>query len=216
MLNTLKNFQELANLYDGQTSDLDDIAYLYLIDEDPIKLAFMFCKLFPLIMNQTGKYFNLTESDKASFAVEELHNAMMDFEKDQGAKIYTFYSRYLNARLRNETVALAQDKRKSDYVSESYEAITQATTDASGRKDKVKAMAEINAGMIETGYDNVELMDLLENEMKLSEKELKYCNIVMTNSTGISDSDIARKMGVTPAAINYMKKSLARKLMLVS
>jgi DNA-binding CsgD family transcriptional regulator len=59
-------------------------------------------------------------------------------------------------------------------------------------------------------------MDLLENEMKLSEKELKYCNIVMTNSTGISDSDIARKMGVTPAAINYMKKSLARKLMLVS
>lgn len=196
MLNTLKNFQDLSSLYTGE-KDLDKAALAYQDTQDPVILAYVFCKSFPLIVNQANKYFYLTDSDKASFAVEELHRAMMDFQLNKGAKVQTFYSRYLNNRLRSETQALDMDKRKSNNVAESYEAVV-----------------EIKSAYDELGYDNVDFVDLLETAFNLSENELKYCKIVMNNTLDVMDSDVAKVIGVSPAAIHYMKKSLAKKLTL--
>lgn len=198
MLNTLKNFQDLSKLYTG-TKNLDQSAIEYQSTNDPVILAYVFVKSFPLIVNQANKYFYLTESDKASYAVEELHRSMIDFEEGKGAKIQTFFSRYLNNRLRAETQALNMDKRKSNNASESYEAIM-----------------EIASGYFESGYDDVEFTNLLETSFNLSENELKYCKIVMTNTLDVKDSDIARVMGITPAAVHYMKKSLAKKFMCIA
>lgn len=194
MLSTYKSFQSLAKMYDNHTEDLDLITLEYQENGDVVNFAVVFCKLFPFIRNQSDKYFYLTDSDKASFAVEELNKAMTDFKSDQGAKIQTFFSRYLNNRLRAETQMLSHHKRKTNNSCESYEAFT-----------------EIKKGYTEQGYDDSEFAEMLK-QMELNDNELKYCQIIINDTIHVKDSDAAKQIGISSTAIKYMKKRLAKKL----
>lgn len=194
MLSTLESFQSIAALYENTSTNLDEITIEYQSTRDVVNFAYVFCKLFPYTKTQVDKYFYLTDSDKASFAVEELDKAMLDFKLGQGAKIQTFYSRYLNNRLRSETQLLSHQKRKTNNSCESYE-----------------AFMEIRQGYIEQGYKNSEFIEMLRH-MNLTDNELKYCHIIMNDHIEVKDSDAAKQMGVTSAAVHYLKKNLAKKL----
>lgn len=200
MQNTYKNFMELTALYTGNTTNLDNLAIDYQISQDPVLLAVVFCKQFSYIMTQVDKYFYLSESDKSSFAVEELHKAMMDFQVGKGAKIQTLYSRYLNRRLYAETNMLNHQKRSANNSADSYEAV----------------MLNNTTGYKEEAFEDYALLSSLEDADILTENELKYCQIIMRESSIVTDSEVAREIGVSPSAINQLKKALRKKFMTLS
>jgi len=197
MIETYENFKELSNLYTGEDTNLDNLAIEYQQTEDPCLLVHVFCKWFPYTVSQVSKYFYLTEEDKASFVVEELHKAMTDFDVTRGAKIQTLFSRYLNNRLRAETQMMNHHKRRANNSTDSYQ-----------------AFAEVTQGHKELGYDQVEFLNIIRTSCNLNDNEVKYCEIVTSvDPNNIKDTDIAKLLGVTSAAINYMKKKLAEKLL---
>lgn len=200
MQTTYKNFSNLSTLYTGDTSNLDNLALEYQRTEDPILLAVVFCRQYPYILTQTNKYFNLSESDKASFVVEELHKSMKDFQTGKGAKIQTLFSRYLNRRLYAETSMLNHQKRSANNSADSYEEV-----------------AETNPMKYEEeAYENYELIDSLKSADILTDNELKYCRIIMTETDKVRDSEIARELGITASAINQLKKALKKKFLNLS
>lgn len=193
MYETYKNFSRLSELYQGK-EDNSSLVKRYKDEQDPIYLAEIFCRYFPYIQTTSEKYFYLTEADKASFAIEELHRSMMDFNEDRGTKIQTLFITYYNNRLRTETQSLNLQKRKANNNCDSYE---NAATLFDGYVDGELAIVELQAALEQSGI--------------LSENELAYCKIII-KSDNIKDSDVAKKLGISPSAIYQLKQRLRKKL----
>ena len=190
MLKTYETLRELSNLYEGKY-DLDAIALEYQQTGDPILFAKAYCKWFPFAVSQANNYWGLTDQDKASISVEELHKCMMAFKPERGGKVQTLFAKYLNNRLRAESQMSNHHVRKANNVSECYETQTEA-------------------GNMERGYEDAEFNSTIDN-CHLTSNENEYCKMVGAYPN-IKDVDIAKKLGVSSAAINYMKKQLCFKL----
>lgn len=208
MNETYNNLKELAKLYRG-TEVMEEIALNYQDEEDAILLSYVFCKNIGLTYQVTDKYFGLTEDDLSSFALEELHKAMINYRPNGGAKLTTLYSRFLNNRLRTETKALAYDKRKANVLSESLEG--EMTEDDKGNK----GTTGMEIGYIEDNFTEVELLMSLVNRDELTDNEYRYCEIIVKevkDITQIKDSEIASRLNISSAAVHYIKKSLQKKI----
>lgn len=190
------------------TTDLDLVALEYQQTKDTVLLAYTFCELRMHITMRVKTYFNLTESDKASFALQELETAMLDFKVGKGAKLKTFYTRYLDRRLYAETNMTNHQKRSANNSCGSFEKVTE---EIAGKHSKKPIQMNYN----EDGFGNYEMVRSLEKAEKakvLTDNEIKYCHIIMRESAEIvSDSEVARELSVSPSAINQLKKSLAKK-----
>lgn len=199
MQRTRAYFQEiLMNCPVERGISLDECVMYYQDTEDPRYLMHVFLKYFPFTVTVADKYFGLTEDDKASYAVEELSRAMIHFEPDQGTKIQTLYAKFLSNRYRYETQQLNTQKRKANSEANSSQYDEEVFPVILTRTDKA--------------YRDIEFEQSLKKCESLTENEKRYCNIVMNEPEGISDSDIARDLGVTPAAVYYIKQSLQKKL----
>lgn len=195
MYQTYQNFLRISKIYDGE-EETDRLVERYQQDADPLYLAVIFCRNFGYIKSQVDIYFNITLQDKASLAVEELHKAMLDFEQNKGAKFLTFYSRYLNNRLRSETQFTTRHRRKANNNCDDYE-------------DAIKTHGQ---SYEDINIEKAEIIIALRQSDILNERELKYCEIVITNGDKIRDIEISKELDITPSALHQMKKRLANKL----
>lgn len=207
MRETFKNLKNIASLHQGQREDLDTLTLEYQQTKDNVLLAVVFVELYPYIVTQVGKYFNLTESDKASIALQELDKAMLDFRTGKGAKLKTFYSRYLNRGMYRETNMLNHQKRKANNACASYESSTDQTIEGTGE------IKSLTMQYHEERYDEYDLVSAIEVSEILTDNEIKYCKIIMRENNAIKDSEIARELSVSPSAINQMKKALKKKFL---
>lgn len=207
MNDTFKNLKSIAEMYEGNKNDLDLIAIEYQKTKDNVLLAVTFCELYQHISLRVNKYFNLTESDKASFALQELETAMLDFRTGKGAKLKTFYTRYLDRRMYAETNMTNHQKRSANNSCGSFESVNEEIV---GKGSKKKSF---NMKYTEDGFGNYEMMESLEKAKVLTENEIKYCKIIMRESSIVTDSEVARELSVSPSAINQLKKSLAKKFL---
>jgi DNA-binding CsgD family transcriptional regulator len=190
---------------------LIDAACDYQHTEDPTILAYVFVRLYPFTRTLVSNFFNLTEEDQAHCAVTELHNAMMDYSPMGGATLQTFYRRYLNRRLYAETNLLNCDVRKANYVSESYETIITPVPDDGNLLSDTSNKKISNMTCHEDAYGEIELLHTLKSTDSLSANELRYCEIIVQDGA-LTDSEVSRRLNVTPAAINYIKNRLRTKL----
>lgn len=201
MQSTYMNFRELSKLHQGPT-DLNTLALNYQNTENPVILAFSFCQQFAYIVSQVNPYFYLTEADKSSFAVEELHKALKDYNPSKGASARTLFSRYLNRRLYAETNMLRHQKRSANNTADCFEELASNNM--------------INDKVSDTFTSEVALLHSIETSGMFTENEIKYCKIIMRDSDVPRDSDVARLLSVSPSAINQIKKSIKQKLMNLS
>lgn len=217
MLNTYKNFRELSKLHTGETN-LDQLAIAYQEDESPITLAHIFCDQYAYIVSQVNKYFYLTESDKASFAVEELHKALKDFQEGKGAGVRTLFSRYLNRRLYAETNMLNHQKRCANTTALNFTDMKMWMSKKGDEpdKDEFALVNDLVMGKKEEFTDEVDMMLTIESSGIFTDNEVKYCKIIMQDSEDSRDSDVARMLKVSPSAINQMKKSIKKKFVSLS
>lgn len=207
MNETYSQLKDLAKLYRGG-DNANDIALSYQEQEDAVLLAYVFCKNFGLTVTITQSYFGLTDEDLASFALEELHKAMLNFKSDGGAKLVTLYSKYLKNRLRVETQSLNYDKRKSNNLTESFDGpVDEEENGASSYSNSM--------GYDEGRFNEIELMLSLADKVELTENEYRYCEIIVeevSDVAQIKDSEIASRLNISSAAVHYMKKSLQKKI----
>lgn len=188
-----KNLLPMANMYEGE-NDSTEITELYQQTQDPKYLSYIFCNYYRYIRTVADRYFYITEQDKGSYAIEELHKAMLDYDSSKGAKIETLYVAYYERRLRMETQALNTHKRKANNECEDY-----AET------------VEINEGAFDSELAMAEIALALEQSAILTENELAYCRIIMLDEN-TKDSDVAKLLDVSASAVHQMKKRIAKKL----
>lgn len=211
MERTFKQLKDIAQYYRG-TEDTDELALRYQETEDAIILSHVFCKHFGLIITLTQKYREvLNEDDITSYALEELHKALMNFRPDSGAKAITLYSRFLSNRLKVEIKVSNYDKRKANILADSFEG--DILKDEKG--DKEDSGYSERMGYDDDNFDQIELLEALRNNKNLTENEYKYCEIIIqevSDTTQIKDSDIASRLNISSSAVHYIKKSLQKKL----
>lgn len=193
MEDTYQSLRQLAELY-KENGTLHDAVEQYKLTKDPILISHVFCQFYAYIRTQSSKYFYLTSSDKASFAVEELDKAMNDFDPSYGVKLLTLFDRYYNNRLRSETQMLQHHKRCANNASINYE-------------DWGESIVAHQAD-----YLDVEFSVTITQGGELTENELKYCELIMDNGDKIRNTDIAYALGISSAAVTYIKRSLRNKL----
>lgn len=196
MYQTFKNFREmLAELQ--IPVELDEVVELYHDYDDIYAIAIIYVNQYGHLKHVTDKFPRLTSEDKCSFILEEIVQALKNYDHTKGVKIQTVVSTYVYRRCYAENKMREHQKRMIDYdttLTSSYEAYVEAN---------------IDKGM--TDFYQCELISYLES-LDLTENELKYCKIVSSGEHSIKDSDVARMMGVTPAAINYIRKKLSSKI----
>lgn len=210
MNETYNHLREVAAMYRG-TEDAEQIALDYQIDEDATKISYLYCKNIGLTLTVSDKFFGLTEDDISSYALEELHKAMLHYRPDGGAKLTTLYSRFLQNRLRTETQSLNYDKRKSNSNTESLEG---TITESDGGDVRSTGM-DGKLGYEEPIFKEIELLMSLSKKEELSDNEYKYCEIIVSeisDITQVRDSEIAKRLDISSAAVHYIKKSLQKKI----
>jgi len=198
MLQTYKNFVELSKLYPLQPLnlvELKNVAVEFQLSKDPVLIAVCFVKQFKLIIQLTNKYPLLDESDKVSVALEELELALIDFDISRGVKFETFFYTYLRRRLYAECGSAKCKCRKPKEANVNYDDIQLNTT--------------------EPGYGELELLQMIRTSPELTTLEISYCEIIIEDPSSLqrgSSTDIAKRLGVTSAAITYLKNKLSVKL----
>lgn len=198
MIKTYSNLLRLAQDYQGELN-YNLIANKYQEKECPILFAYMFTELYPLMVSVVNKYFNLTDCDKASFCLEELHKCLNTYDEHRKTKFTTLFTTFLNNRLRAETEMTNHKVRKLNYESSYIEDLV------SGNE-----LITFDFPFNEQGYEVIEIKSAL-HKMNLTKTELEYCELILENSS-ILDSHIAGLIGISAAGIHYIKKSLAKKL----
>lgn len=203
MQETYTTLGKVAELYEGP-KELEELAFEYQFNEDPAAFAYAFRKLFGTMVQIAKSKYGLDYEDKVSICCEELHSALMNYERRGGsekkATLHTMYAKYLNRRFYAETRLTNMDKRKAN----SPENCTPQGDDSYMEKLTADTTQEYNA---------IELVQAIDSSDNLTRREKDYCKHLVTSTGALSkDSEIAKELGVSPSAINQLKKRLADKL----
>lgn len=194
MYETLKAFKPM---YQKTTiKDLKEAVERFKRGEVAEAIGFIYCNQYGHLKNISAKFPRLTAEDKASFILSEINSALTDYDKTKGAQIQTLVSKYAYRRLYSENKMREHQKRRANYdqTTASYEEYIETAAASWGSNDEYRA----------------ELLDYLKS-IDLTENELEFCKIIITNRAA-KNTDIAKIMGVTPAAVTYIKNKLKLKV----
>lgn len=189
-MNRTLNILSNIIMEDNRDMTLEEIAEAYGESLNPSLLALAFEKVFKLIIHVSTKYYGLTNEDIASFALEKLDFSLQTYKIGQ-ANFTTYFTTVLMNKFREETEALNTQKRKAIFFSDSYE-----------------VMVENGFDLIAATCEDDEIIEL--TQYKLTEKELQYCNLILSDW---SNSEISKMMGVSIMTLSNMRKKLREKLM---
>ncbi len=189
----LKTLQMLNRILTKESADmsLEEIARAYQVSLSPSLLARAFNKTFGLTMSIANKFYGLNSDDVASYSLEKLDRCLLNYD-GQIAKFSTYYTVALRNKFREETEALNTHKRKAVFTSDYYGV-------AVGEKGNLDVVGENDEFLL--------LQTLME--MKLTDRELTYCRLVLKD---ISNFDIANQLQVSLMTLTNIRKKLRVKL----
>lgn len=158
-------------------------------------LGDIFNQLKILTYKISSGYWGLTEEDIISFSFETIYNCLKSYRMTGGSKFSSYYSTSLKFRLRAETLALNQHKRKANLsiYSSSYE-----------------EMVENGFNIAYDPYQEIYLYDALERTPNLTDCERLYCRYLIIGK--YSNEEIAGRMKVSVMTLCNMRKRLQVKL----
>jgi len=165
---------------------------LYKFQQDDRMIAHLYVRHFGILKEFIeNEYPMIPLHDKISHVLEEIHQSLLHYDPGKGAKYPTFLMTFIRRRFYALGKQVNSDKRK-------------ALNDAM----PIEFRPEEGADDL---YDlGIPLPD------NLTENELKFCRIVMEEPSAIGGSEIARIIGVSPAAIVHIRKRLQQKISLES
>lgn len=206
MYNTFINFKGIIQNKDEDTGEVtklyeleENFTEIFKETQDIRIIASVYVSLYGYLKRVSAKYFRLDSQDKASFIVEEIWKALNDFDPEREVPFPSFLAAYVNRRCYAENRMRENKVRKINYDTE----ITCSLEVLGEESDELEESS--------TDFYQAELMDYIRSS-NLNNNELLYCRIVSEETHRMTDSEIARLMGVTPANINYIRKRLSMKL----
>lgn len=176
-----------------ESYSFDKIAQEYQQTKNPSLLGVSFSRLYNLIHLISKRYYGLTTSDVASFSVEVLDRALLDFNEGT-ATFPTFYANYLKNRLRMETEALFVNKRRVNIFAVSYDQLIESGIDYPVRDSEMSELAYLQG---------------LQEDYNLGLKDFNYCNLLLS---GYTNREIAEKLGVSIMALSHRRKNIRKML----
>lgn len=175
-----------------KTKKLDQLVELYQQTGGDEILGVLYHELEMLIFNLSSSYWGLTKEDVSSFAFETVYQCLQTYRIDGGAKFTSYFATSFKFRLRAETMALSQQKRKANLIAVSYE------------------------GLVEDGFDvgveclsDVAVIDAI-NRLALTTNEKKYCMLILEGK--YNNTEIANILGLSVMSLSNMRKRLRIKL----
>ena len=200
MLETYKSLSPLSNqlgLLLKQTDlKLEDLPKKYQENHSPLIFAYTYCKLYPLLQKIANHTYNLTDEDKCSFILAEIHTCLLTFNPEI-AKIQTMIATYVSRRLYKESKAMNSLAKKANNIVSSFNEDC-ASDESFDFKRKTDLM-------------NME-MTINQIGASLTHNEAMYCKTIINNSDKLRDVEVAKLIGITSAGVSYIRKCLKVKL----
>lgn len=160
-----------------------------------------------LIYQYTLKYNNIPYLDKQDLESElsiALLNALKKYDINKGAKFSTFCCRCFDQHMNRLYRQLTSKKRfDPNRVENSYE-----DTIENHLRDKIDNNGDLQLTGVCMEYAEVDLMNSLE-QCGLTNNEYILAVLI---TEGYKAKEIAEYLGITPAGITWLKKSLRKKL----
>lgn len=172
--------------------NIQELIQSYKKNQEDQALKNIYDELNMLTHRIASSYWGLTDADLSSFAYETLYLCLKTYRIDGGSKFTSYYATSLKFKLRAETIALHQQKRKANYCCDSYEELQESGFDISNQ----------------TTHD-IYIIDAI-NSMSLTNNERKYCMLLINDE--YSNAEIAKKLNVSIMTLCNLRKSLKIKL----
>lgn len=205
MLNTLKNLNQLAELYEGNREEtneaLKQAAEKYKKEQKPETFSFIYSRIFKVTAQVAKSFSGLHEEEKASISTEVLHEALLNYELDSKQSVQYYFSICYRNKLLNRVKELSTDKRKASQAAHDIEDEEMFTPQ---QKKEVFGYKEDSFGVIE-------LIATLKT-LNLNKSEMAYCTEVIMSTSEVKNIDVANKLNISGSAVNQLKAGLRHKL----
>lgn len=182
-------YQYFKNLYDNKLARLDfkDLCDRYKESKDDRIFATSFVMVYGLAKDATSKYYSIDQQDKVDLVVKKLETALLTYSPEKNVKFTNYFYTILNNSCQ-------------DFISKTNH--TYDMTIGSESLDKL-----IESGIDVGKSDEYQLHDIL-NGKKLSEKEMKFCLVVMKEPHKLQVTEIANELRMSRPAVYSMVKRL--------
>lgn len=112
MEETLKMMKQIIVGYEGG-KDIEELIVEYKNNYSPNILAYLFQKYYKLIFNTGSLYPLINSDDLASYALQELNNCIISYDKSKNANLSTYFIKCFKNRLQSETQTLNYNYKKA-------------------------------------------------------------------------------------------------------
>lgn len=197
MYKTYKSMKPIAQMLDKKLKDLEleDLAEKYQEYPDSTIFAYCFVEHFGVIKIISDKFYYISNSDKSSFVLEELHKCLMEFDKRKG-NFRAMYSTYVKNRLRHETQKINYQKRKTIHISDSL--------------DRLQEDEGFDYSVTNFEIDKIELIETIKSS-KLEKREKDYAILLVENES-ITNRHASNLLGIKENIVPYLKIKIKKEL----
>ena len=186
----------------GMASDLECLE-LYASDPDGA-LAILYRRYSGMLHQIGQKYYSFSVQDIDSFVWTTIDKAVNSFKLKGGANFATYITRLMSNTMKNEYKRMKVVSVQRDwYMDVEWECNTRSEDDEN--------FNVFNKQGIDEDWSRIDLLNSLPT-LPLTPNQYAYVECIINNGAPMSSAEIAREIGVTPAAVGAIKKSLSKKL----
>lgn len=183
MRETLK-MMRCAVLGYEHTVSINELLQEYKEKQSPNILAYLYVSNYGLFEQAAKTYKLLDTQDIASYGLQELDNAIKQYDFNSNCKFITFFVACLKNRLRTEQSRLFNNMRRANYYTEDISILNDLESD-------------------------FEFDDFDVDELPLNDQEKRHVQLIID---GYSSAEIARMFNISKTAICKRNAKISKKL----
>lgn len=195
----------LVREYSSVERDLSDKECVRLYEKDPnVAIAKTYKRYAAMLYSLGRKYYSLSREDIESISFETINKALLNFSKTGGGNFATYLTHLMRNALKNELRALTiESVTRNWYVDVQFE------TDTSDEDGVVSPFD--TRGETEEQYSNIEILESVKTTT-VTQNQYNYVQAIITSGKDLSDSEVAKMIGVSRSSIKGIKEGLKNKL----
>ena len=160
----------------------------YKETKNPSVLAYFYVQHFGAIKTIANNYMLLSSEDKASFCLQELDKALLNFNTENNNQFLSYFYICYKNRLRTELESEMTYKRRIQYVAGEYDEEYQGNTNEISLQDE----------------------DYILSQYNLTTDEKRQCRLL---NMGYNFKEIAKILGFTPLTISIRTQKIRQKIL---
>jgi len=169
-------------------------------------VAKIFCSNFGYFFDSARKYKSVDSDDKASYALQSIHEVLQDFDEDRNVKFMGLVILYFERKL-NKEIEYQNYKKRKDYV-DSLDRIKEIVQKGESTDIKCSKVVNKEGGLKNFNYSKIK--NNLEKTDKLTKKQKKIIKHLLDSNRGGIES-ISSDLNMTDDEIEEEMKKIKNK-----